>query len=195
MDSQCYIIIDLMPLYVECLLSDETTAFVQDHLDHCINCKNLHEASLKDISVKEDTITNSMDKDAMFKKINRKLSTYQIIFVAISFFFAINTSLLNGSFEFLLWYPILGLLIYLFYEDLRIVCMLSFIPIFLWSIGENLVSFFNGGYAPGTSFTTFFIENIIGSTIISFIHLIFALMGAVVGLLILKIKSSNHNNI
>lgn len=187
MENNCYVVMDLMPLYVEGLLSEKTTELVHAHLDSCDTCKNLYESSSIDIDVQKPPKENTMDKEIMFKKISRKLSTYQIIFVILSFFLAINTSLINESFGFLLWYPVLGVLTYLFYKDFKIVFMLSFIPIFLWDFGRIIISRFSSGYG-GINFISFFLENLFSSSIFSLFHLIFALIGAVIGLLILKLK-------
>lgn len=185
MNINCSIVKDLLPLYEENLLSSETTAFLESHLEECEKCKKLHLSSIDNMKL---PVTDFMDSELMYKKINRKLSLYQIIFVALSFFLAINTSLMNNSFGFILWYPILGLITYLFYKDLKIVFYLSFIPLVLWCFGASFVDLFKGSYEAVP-----FIEFITSTTIMSltnaFIHYVFALMGGLIGFLISKIKA------
>ncbi len=188
MNNNCFIIRDLMPLYNENLLSNETTEWVNEHLENCNECKALVEASSTELS--PEPIENIMNQEVMFKKINRKLSMYQIIFVGLSFLIAINTSLLNESFGFILWYPVLGAVTYLFYKDMRLVFLLSFVPIFLWAFSSNLLDFINSSYLD-MSLLEVLSHSLISSTTISLFHVIFAFIGSIIGLLIIKIKNIN----
>lgn len=192
MRNSCFIIKDLLPLYNEDLLSEETTAWVKAHLETCPECKKLQQISSKEVQT--EPIENSMDQELMFKRINRKLSLYQIIFVTLSFFIAINTSLLNESFGFILWYPVLGAVTYLFYKDIKLVFLLSFIPIFLWSFGSSLISFVKYADYERISTLGFLWQNLLGSFATSVLHLIFALIGGIIGVLILKLKNHNELN-
>jgi hypothetical protein len=141
MDNKvCFIIEDLLPLYNEKLLSEETTKWVEDHLKECRHCEELMSLSKEPLS--KGKVEPTINSDAMFKKINRKISIYQIIFVALSFFFAIKTSMVNNSFGFILWYAVLGTITYLFYKDMKITFVISFIPIFIWSFIDSMGSFF-----------------------------------------------------
>lgn len=187
MDKKCFIVEDLMPLYNEQLLKFETAMWVEEHLNECESCRKLAELTRNELP--KERIKSSIDNDMMFKKINRRLSIYQIIFVALSFFFAINTSLLNSSFKFILWYTVLGLVTYLFYKDMKIVFLVSFIPIFLWSVGENVISYLAGNYDNSITWIKFIIECATGAFFNSIIHYIFAVIGSVMGLLICKIRA------
>ncbi|WP_262421798.1 zf-HC2 domain-containing protein [Bacillus aquiflavi] len=117
MDKAFFIVEDLLPLYSEGLLSVETTKWLEEHLEQCEHCKEL--AALSKDSIVKEPVESTVDQKKMFKQINRKLSLYQIIFVTLSFIFAIQTSLLNESFGFILSYTILGLITYLFYKDMK----------------------------------------------------------------------------
>ena len=112
----------------------------------------------------------------MMSKISFRLSLYQIIFVGLSFFMAMRTTLLNDSFGFILSYTILGLLTYLFYKNLKIVIAITFLPVFIWSIGTTIAE---------TSF-----DYIYGSLLVAGLHLLFALIGALIAWLILQLKGS-----
>lgn len=192
MSNNCFIIKDLLPLYNEDLLSEETMVWVKSHLETCPECNRLQQASSKEVQA--EPIENSMNQELMFKRINRKLSLYQIIFVTLSFFLAVNTSMLNESFGFILWYPVLGTVTYLFYKDMKLVFLLSFVPIFLWSFGSNLTNFIKYADYERISTLGFLCQNLLGSFAISILHLIFALIGGVIGFLILKLKNHNELN-
>lgn len=189
MKINCFIVRDLLPLYNENLLSEETTAWTNEHLENCLECKKIQQASLREITT--EPIEDPMDAELMFKRINRKLSMYQIIFIALSFFLAANTSMLNESFGFILWYPVLGALIYLFYKDMKLVFMLSFIPMILWAFGENIIDFTKGAYVD-ISFWAFLSESLFSCFFMAIIHFLFAAIGALIGYLIILIKSKDQ---
>lgn len=186
MKNNCFIVKDLLPLYNENLLSDETTEWVNEHIKTCKECNSLVEASSLELNT--EPIENTMNQELMFKKINRKLSMYQIIFVALSFFIAINTSLLSESFGFILWYPVLGAITYLFYKDIRLVFLLAFIPIFIWSFSSNILDYFNSSYLD-ISFFQILGYSLIRSIPVSLFHLLFAFIGNIIGALILKLHN------
>ncbi len=52
-NRECSIVRDILPLYVENVISDDTKQFVDEHLSHCTKCKNELELSQTDIPVKK----------------------------------------------------------------------------------------------------------------------------------------------
>ena len=52
-NRECSIVRDILPLYVENVISDDTKQFVDEHLSHCTECKNELELSQTDIPVKK----------------------------------------------------------------------------------------------------------------------------------------------
>lgn len=177
MNENCFIVEDLMPLYNEGLLSEETMVWVNEHLESCAHCTELEESSADPMM--ENTIQSPINHEKMMSKITFKLSLYQLIFIGISFFLALKTTLLNDSFGFILSYTLLGFVTYLFYKTFKIVIVIAFIPVFLWSMGT-------------TASLNEVISSIFGSMLIAGIHLGFAIIGAFIGLLIFKIKESGE---
>lgn len=174
MTTNCSIVEDLLPLYTEGLLQEETTVWLEAHLEGCVECRKLAETAFDPVMEKQ--IPSPINNDKMIAKINFRLSIYQIIFVGISFFLAMQTTLLNESFGFILSYTILGLITYLFYKNIKIVITISFFPVFIWSSWELFFDF----------------QSMIGSFSIAVIHLIFALIGSAIGALILKLRESEE---
>lgn len=170
------IITDLLPLYEEGLLSEETTDWLEEQVN--MDPELEKEVTMLRMPLEKEEITSSVPHDEMLKKVKRRLSLYQLVFLGLSFFLAIQTSILNDSFGFTLWYAVLGVLTYCFYKDMRIVFYISFLPIFVWSIGLNLTS-----YQAGHIFA-----NLAGSLSLALIHYLFALIGSIIGLLAIKIK-------
>lgn len=179
------IIEDLLPLYHEGLLSEETTRWLEEQVKKDKELQALVAQTSRPLQNEE--IESTVDHEQMIRKIKRKLSVYQLIFMAISFFLAIKTSMLNESFGFVLWYAVLGVLGYLFYKDMKIVFLISFIPIFIWSVGINIGDYLEG-HVPGMTFPSYLISSFMGSLMIALIHFLFAFIGCIIGFLILKIK-------
>lgn len=179
------IIEDLLPLYNEGLLSEDTTKWLEEQVEKSEELAML--VSQTNIPLEKEKIESPVDHDRMIKGIKRRLSIYQIIFVGISFFLAIHTSLLNESFGFILWYAVLGLLTYLFYKDMKIVFYISFIPMFIWSLGGNLSDYYAGHIDHSAQFVSFFFQSVGGSILLAMIHYGFALVGNLIALLIRKI--------
>ncbi|WP_078544045.1 hypothetical protein [Litchfieldia alkalitelluris] len=182
------IVEDLLPLYSEGLLSAETTKWVEQQLESNEELKNIANHITSDLPTPE--IVSSIDHEKMFKQINRRLSLYQMIFVAISFFLAIQTSLLNESFGFILWYAVLGALTFQFYKDWKLVLFISIMPIFLWSLSSNIMDFTSGS-VEGISFLPFLGQSILGSLFLSIFHGLFAILGSIIVWLFLKSKGDS----
>ena len=56
MKNECYIVRDLLPLYNEDMVSDETAVFVREHLEKCGECSAEFESMKSDIKLCEETI-------------------------------------------------------------------------------------------------------------------------------------------
>ncbi|PIC65287.1 hypothetical protein CSV79_01300 [Sporosarcina sp. P13] len=191
MTKSCYIVEDLLPLYKEDLLSSETEDWVNDHLNSCSQCKAL--AQLADKPITEEVLSSPIDHEKMMSKIQYKISLYQMIFIGMSFFLALQTTLVNDSFGFILSYTIMGSLLYLFYKSFKIVVAIAFLPVFFWSISSSFSMNTNEIGYPTTTLLQHFFQSIVGSSLIAVIHLAFALVGALIGYLIFKIKESGEN--
>lgn len=176
---------DLLPLYEEGLLSSETKKWMEEKASMDDDSKDLLQKTNTPLA-KED-IPSSINNEQLIKKINRKLSIYQLVFIGLSFYLAIHTSMLNESFGFILSYTILGALIYWFYRDFKIGIYISFLPIFIWSIGDILTDFFNGQTDDSIPFLLFFGQSILGSIFVAIIHYLFSLIGSIISLLIIKV--------
>lgn len=179
------IVEDLLPLYNEELLSEETTKWMDGQINNNEEFREL--VTLSQAPLQSDEIHSSLDQSKMFQKINRRLTLFQLIFVCLSFLLAISTSLLAESFGFILSYTVLGLITYLFYKDMKIAFYITFIPIFLWSMGDLLVGY-SAGKLIDVSFFSVLWTSILGSIFMSLIHYLFALIGSVIALLILKVR-------
>ncbi|GEN30852.1 hypothetical protein HNQ35_001318 [Cerasibacillus quisquiliarum] len=192
MEKQCPIVEDLLPLYNEDLLKPETKKWIEAHLQECKQCQAL--LTLSQEPLPTDSIQSSLEENEMFKKINRKLAIYQMVFVGLSLILAMTTSLVNGGFHFILTYPILGLVTFLFYKDIKLVFYLATIPLFIWSIAVDISDYTNGYFIEETTITEMISDITLNSIFATFVHLPFALIGALIGFLILKLTGGGDQH-
>ncbi|MEC0249311.1 hypothetical protein P4H65_26380 [Paenibacillus chitinolyticus] len=186
-----HIIEDLLPLYEEGLLSEETARWLEAQTADDADYEKLVRLSGQSLP-KPELPEPAEDYAKMMAKINRKLSLYQLLFMAISFVLAIRTSLLNESFGFVLWYAVLGFVTYLFYKQMKIVFFLAFAPVFLWSLGDSMYEIVNGSGDGGMGMFVF--SPIFGAVVTAFIHSLFAFIGSLMGLLVLKIRKTGEES-
>ena len=79
MKNECNIIRDLLPLYVEDMVSEETTQFVKEHLTECKNCKEYYETMKSTDGFVEKKNDNSEDIKMIsgLKNIKNKIFTHK----------------------------------------------------------------------------------------------------------------------
>lgn len=188
--KECSIIEDLLPLYNESLLQDETTRWLEAHLKECSSCSELKTMSTEPMPTEE--FPSPIDYEKMMAKNKLKISIYQLIFVGISFFLAMRAVILEENFSFILAYTVLGLITYLFYRNYKIVILIAFVPVFLWQLGMFIPGVDGGiNFAYYTTSELLF-QFFLGAFLWGMIHLLFAIIGATIGLLLLKLFESEE---
>lgn len=91
MKNECKIVSDLLPLYIEDMVSEETSEFIKEHLEKCESCKADLE-SLKSGEDLKELFNEEKEKQAEdikpFKKIMKKmnLQVHSISYLLIVFF-------------------------------------------------------------------------------------------------------------
>lgn len=186
--NECKIVEDLLPLYEENLLQEETTRWVNGHLASCAACREKTNIELAQIP----TPTPNKTAAKMMKNAQLKLTIYQLIFVLLSFVFAMSTSIFTGSFQFILSYFVLGICTFYFYRNWILTVCIAVIPIFLWTIYDTIASFgsYSNWYSQQMeyhdSIISLFINLISGGLLMGLIHTIFTLLGAIVVVLVTK---------
>jgi len=82
---ECEIIQDLLPNYVEQLTNDETTKYIEEHLENCNECKKIYENMKESMNLKTEKSDNREIK--YFKKYRNKLTIFKfIIFIILTIF-------------------------------------------------------------------------------------------------------------
>lgn len=136
--KNCHLVEGLWPLYEEGLVQPETKQWIEEHVQHCVDCQKLHAEIVETITIPESTIT----PEKTIAKTIFKLHLYQLLLVALSFIFAMNTTLLNEQgFQFILSYFVLGIVVYYFYKSWLLTVLIAFVPTFIWSIYDVIMSY------------------------------------------------------
>ncbi len=81
MKKTCNIIGDLLPLYVEGVASEDTVAFVKDHLEHCTVCRAAWEKMTRDTSLATE---DRSEEGLPIKKLKKKMTRRKTITVIAS---------------------------------------------------------------------------------------------------------------
>lgn len=65
-EKECNIILDILPLYVDQVCSEESKRYIEEHMEYCASCKNEYEEMKQELVVPVD------DDAGMIKKIRRR---------------------------------------------------------------------------------------------------------------------------
>jgi|SRR5690625_3237759 len=184
--TDCRIVEDLLPLYEEGLIQPETKAWIEDHFKRCPTCAE--KAAQSELPLQKEVMPEPMDHEKMMSKITFKISIYQLILVGISFFLAIQTSIVKENFEFILAYTLLGLVTYLFYKNIFIVMLVSFVPVFAWQLIDMFSQLIYNADQFSESRLEFGLNFVMGAGLWAGLHLLFSIIGMMIAMLIFKIR-------
>lgn len=165
---------DLLPLYSEGLLRDDTARWLEAQIRDNPEYQHLLEQIREPLPAPAPAPT--AEYETMMRKIRRKLSVMQLIFVALSFFMAMSTSMMGGSFGFVLWYAVLGGVTFLFYRDVRLVLLVALVPIFVWVFADAMQAWVQGS-VEGIGLFGFLLTALGGSLLGAVLHGLFACIG------------------
>ena len=90
MKTECSVVRDLLPLYIEDMVSAETAQYINEHLKNCDTCQaelaNLKEGA--ELSAIETRVAPKSDDAKPFKKMMKRMNRqfYSIAYAAIIFF-------------------------------------------------------------------------------------------------------------
>ena len=73
MKNECHIVRDLMPLYTEGMLSDESAAFVKAHLETCEDCRGAYGGEEKPPVTEADTAQQRVGEAGVLRTLKKKL--------------------------------------------------------------------------------------------------------------------------
>ena len=184
----CYIIEDLWPLYEEDLVQQETRAWIEAHCVSCPQCSKLGDGIQQ-----LDMPLPQTSPEETIHRVTRKLQVYQLLFITLAFFLAMNTTLFSEqAFQFILSYFVLGAVMYTFYKSWLLSVLLVFISTALatiydlvWSY-DSFASFWLVMIQEHSSTMQAFGQLFSAIVFASTLHTLFALLGAVCSWLVQK---------
>jgi len=103
MKTNCKVIEDLLPLYIDEVCSDESKRLVEEHLEECDACSAKLNAQKATITVDKEKIEQNLKAKDPFKKIRRKQS-YTKVGAGLGALIGLVSSLVFGVFG----QPLLG---------------------------------------------------------------------------------------
>ncbi|WP_455544325.1 zf-HC2 domain-containing protein [Intestinibacter sp.] len=122
-ELKCNIVEDLMPLYIDDLVSESTKEDIENHLNECDNCNKNYERLRQDIILDSRDI-NLKDGDSENLKIDtlssikKYLNKAKYIFIIFSIAVAVEISLRNGGLLTTIpWVIIVPFMLGILYDD------------------------------------------------------------------------------
>ena len=86
MKIHCNIAKDLMPLYIDDALSEESKAAVEEHLTGCEGCREyyrrMHNSELPDAEAEAEEVLGRLDEAEQLKRLKRKMLLKRIVTIA-----------------------------------------------------------------------------------------------------------------
>lgn len=95
-ETKCTIIQDLLPLYADEVVSDDTKEMVELHLQQCIHCQKEYEVMKQEVYIPRQTETS------MLKHIQRKWRNKKMMIAGTSI--VVTAALLFGVFSYVFYY-------------------------------------------------------------------------------------------
>ena len=101
MKNECSVVRDLLPLYVEDMVSEETAEYIKDHLESCSECQAELDAikSGVGLSAEEEKTVKSPDSAKPFKKMMKRMNAqfYGLAYSLIIFFIFLGFGFTAGE--------------------------------------------------------------------------------------------------
>lgn len=79
MSKECSIVKDLLPLYLEGMVNEDTSSFVEEHLKNCPECNELFNTLKENNDNNTNVVENSLDDGEVIKKVKRKLKKKNLL--------------------------------------------------------------------------------------------------------------------
>ncbi len=80
MENKCKIVQDLLPTYIENMVSSESNEFIKEHLENCVGCKKIYENMIDDIE-KENLENTEVVKQ--IKKYKNRINIIKAIIILV----------------------------------------------------------------------------------------------------------------
>lgn len=138
---KCSIVEDLMPLYIEDLLSEETKKEIELHLDECEDCKEIYDELKEDVNLEYEKNMDLKEyeyeelKTDTLNSIKNYLNKIKYILIIFSMAVSVGISILgNGFLSTIPWIVIIPFVLGLLYKENMLIIATAFIFNVLFNI-------------------------------------------------------------
>lgn len=163
MKLSCKIYQDLIPLYVENLLSSDSKDLLEMHLTHCSDCQNHLIRTTENLG----TVSLSMDSDSnavMIKKLHRQINLTQWAFLSCGIFLSILFALSDTLLQNIAFLPLMGLIGHFFTrKTFSIPLLLSTLLTITFIFKDVMTACFDGIFGYFLYLVTFFFLTLAGT--------------------------------
>lgn len=103
MKNECHIVRDLMPLYTEGMLSDESAAFVKTHLETCEDCRGAYGGEETPSTAEADAARQRVGEAGVLRTLKKKLrkQTWCAIIITVAVVLLVTLMLRLNSIDYL----------------------------------------------------------------------------------------------
>ena len=146
MKRECHIVGDLLPLYLENMVSEESAALIEEHFRVCESCCKEYESLKKNVEAisKKNTVEDIRPFKKLMKKINRQTAmlSYGLIVLFIFFGFSLtaDADMMYNS----LIMPVVGIFGYIVFRKsafLKMPVLLLVVDSLAWTLGMSEMPF------------------------------------------------------
>ena len=133
---KCSIVEDLMPLYIEDLLSEETKKEIELHLDECEDCKEVYDELKKGVNLEyEKNMDLKEDEYEELNSIKNYLNKIKYILIIFSMAVSVGISILgHGFLSTIPWIIIIPFVLGLLYKENMLIIATALIFNILFNI-------------------------------------------------------------
>jgi hypothetical protein len=95
-ETKCTIIQDILPLYIDEVVSQDTKEMVDEHLQHCARCKKEYESMKRDLYIPVE------NKESLFNNISKRWRKKKVMISIVSIL--VTAIILTGAFLYVFYY-------------------------------------------------------------------------------------------
>jgi len=163
MKLSCKVYQDLIPLYVENLLSSDSKALLEVHLTHCSDCQN-HLIQATENLASASSLMDSTNKAVMLKKLHKQINLTQWAFLSCGIFLSILFTLSGTLLQNIIFLPLIGLIGYFFTQKaFSIPLLLSTVLTLTFIFKDVMAACFDGIFGYFFYLAIFFFVTLIGT--------------------------------
>lgn len=142
-DKNCNLTKDLLPLYIEDLLSVESENFIENHIEGCKECREYLRILKEDDNIQIGIDKNEIEQNGekLLNKIKKSQDRIKYTFILFSMILAVSNTYLNSGFMSTIpLVIIIPFILSLFFDEYKIILLVGICINIILSIAINNIS-------------------------------------------------------